>query len=80
MPPPGRFRVSIGDLVGFVALVGLVLAPRLRNLQADYAGITFALALNEMAMVGVFFFNRSVSRWCCCFWILRSISLAWCAA
>ena len=60
---PYRFRFTLGQLMGFIALSALFIAAALFSNQGRHTFFVLLLAAIGCAGLGVFFYNRRLSGW-----------------
>jgi hypothetical protein len=60
---PYRFRFSLGQLMGLVALSALLTANAMFVSQGNFTFYSLIAAVMRCAGVGVLLFNRGLSRW-----------------
>ena len=72
MPPPGRSRVTIGDLAIFIAFSACCLAPWLAQGPAEMTRYFLAHGLLSCGTIALFVLNRRLSRWT---WLILT---SWC--
>jgi hypothetical protein len=60
---PYRFRFSIGQLMGLIAVSALLTANAMFVSQGNFTFYSLIAAAMRCAGVGVLLFNRGLSRW-----------------